>query len=154
MSLHFETRVLLTDWALHDIRRWGPRPRPRNGAAGRCFRIYGPLQKRNTQKKHWCQPIKCLHDTHEGSQRKLQMCAYMIFRYLQSSKTDMLGISKTAACPKIRRHPHPRPCAHRYGETRVGRPVFPRSQSAPPTPPRRLHPRHGLKPDCSHHPPP
>ena len=55
-------------------------------------------KKRNTQSKRWCQTIKRLHNKHEGSQRKLHTCAYMIFRYLQSSNTDMLNISKTVAC--------------------------------------------------------
>ena len=65
---------------------------------GMSAAIWTSAKKRNTQSKRWCQTIKRLHNKHEGSQRKLQTCAYMIFRYLQSSKTDMLNISKTAAC--------------------------------------------------------
>ena len=38
----------------------------------------------NTQSKRWCQTTKRVHNKHEGSQRKLQTRAYMIFRYLQS----------------------------------------------------------------------
>ena len=57
-------------------------------------------KKLNTQMTRWCQTIKRLHNKHEGSQRKLQTCA---FRYLQSSKTDMLNRSKTVACQEFRR---------------------------------------------------
>ena len=63
-------------------------------------------KKQNTQSKRWCQTIKRRDNKPEGSQQKRQTRAYMIFRYLQSSKTGMLNISKTVACQKIRPPPH------------------------------------------------
>ena len=87
--------------------------RRRRGAAPRS----GPLQyktpKINASAKRLNAYTTNSKETNGNSRR-----ACMIFRYLQSSKTDKLNINKTVACGEVRRSPPSLPKAESHGEPR------------------------------------